>query len=146
LSHLGAAEGKALISLKQTEYSLKQFAKRMGQPNFSAFNKWKKVWVAGFLEKMHQSIIQRQNWLKHLRDKPLHWETGVADFLEKFQTWLTLEIFNNVEWIQRQWFEMFLKNSAGEVQEVRKMGRRGNLRPPTDLGEYVGTKARGNLL
>jgi hypothetical protein len=50
-SDLGGAEGKAPISLKQTEFSLKQFAKRMGQPNFSAFNKWKKVWVAGFLEK-----------------------------------------------------------------------------------------------
>jgi len=56
-SDLGGAEGKAPISLKQTEFSLKQFAKRMGQPNFSAFNKWKKVWVAGFLEKKHRSII-----------------------------------------------------------------------------------------
>jgi hypothetical protein len=37
------AEGKAPITLKQTEFSLKQFAKRMRQPNFSAFNKWKKV-------------------------------------------------------------------------------------------------------
>jgi len=43
LSDLGGAEGKAPISLKQTEFSLKQFAKRMGQRNFSAFNKWKKV-------------------------------------------------------------------------------------------------------
>jgi hypothetical protein len=49
-SDLGGAEGKAPISLKQTEFSLKQFAKRMGQPNFSTFNKWKKVWVAGFFE------------------------------------------------------------------------------------------------
>jgi len=38
-SELGGAEGKAPTSLKQTEFSLKQFAKRMGQPNFSAFNK-----------------------------------------------------------------------------------------------------------
>jgi hypothetical protein len=38
-SHLGRAEGKAPISLKQTEFTLKQFAKSMGQPNFSAFNK-----------------------------------------------------------------------------------------------------------
>jgi hypothetical protein len=36
---LGEAEGKALSSLKQTEFSLKQFAKRMGQPNYSACNK-----------------------------------------------------------------------------------------------------------
>jgi len=42
-SDLGRAEGKAPINLKQTESSSKQFAKRMGQPNFSAFNKWKKV-------------------------------------------------------------------------------------------------------
>jgi len=37
-SELGGAEGKAPISLNQIEYSLKQFAKRMGQHNFSAFN------------------------------------------------------------------------------------------------------------
>jgi hypothetical protein len=36
---LGGAEGKAPISLKQPEVSLKQFAKRMGQSNFSMFNK-----------------------------------------------------------------------------------------------------------
>jgi len=53
LSDLGSADGKPLISLKQTEFSLKQFAKRMGQPNFSAVNKWKKVWVAGVLKKKH---------------------------------------------------------------------------------------------
>ena len=38
-SDLGGAEGKAPISLKQTQFSLKQFAKRMGQPDFSTFNK-----------------------------------------------------------------------------------------------------------
>jgi hypothetical protein len=64
LSDSGGADGKAAISLKQTEFSLKQFAKRMGQPNLSAFNKWKKVWVAGFLEKKHRSIIPGQNRLK----------------------------------------------------------------------------------
>jgi len=56
-SDLGSTEGKPPISLKQMEFSLKQFAKRMGQANYSAFNKWKKVWVAGFLEKKHWSII-----------------------------------------------------------------------------------------
>jgi hypothetical protein len=56
-SGLGWAERQAPTSLKQIEFSLKQFAKRMGQPTFSAFNKWKKVWVAGFLEKKHRSII-----------------------------------------------------------------------------------------
>jgi len=64
LSDLGGAEGKAPISLKQTEFSLKQFATRMGQPNFSAFNKWKKVWVVGFLEKKHRSFILGQNCLE----------------------------------------------------------------------------------
>jgi hypothetical protein len=57
LSDMGRAEGKAPIRLKQTEFFLKQFAKRMGQPNFRAFNKWKRVWVAGFLEKKHRSMI-----------------------------------------------------------------------------------------
>jgi hypothetical protein len=69
---LGGAEGKAPIRLKQMEFSLKQFAKRKGQSNFSMFNKWKKVWVTAFLERKHQSIIPGQNRLKLLRDGPLH--------------------------------------------------------------------------
>ena len=96
-SDLGGAEGKAPISLKQTEFSLKQFAKRMGQPNFSAFNKWKKLWVAGFLEKKHRSINRGQNCLKQLRNGPLHWEMAVAEFLETFETWLPWENFDNAE-------------------------------------------------
>jgi len=61
LSDLGGVEGKPPISLKQMEFSLKQSAERMGQANYSAFDKWKKVWVAGFLEKKHRSMIQGQN-------------------------------------------------------------------------------------
>jgi hypothetical protein len=38
-SDLGGAEGKPPISLKQTEFSLKHFARKMGQPNIRAFNK-----------------------------------------------------------------------------------------------------------
>jgi hypothetical protein len=38
-SDLGGAKGKPPISLKRTEFSLKQFATRMGQGNYSAFNK-----------------------------------------------------------------------------------------------------------
>jgi len=57
-SDLGGAPGKPPVSLKQTEFFLKQFAKRMGQANYSAFHKWKTVWVAGFLEKKHWSIIR----------------------------------------------------------------------------------------
>jgi hypothetical protein len=64
LSDFGGAEGKALISLKQLDFSLKQFAKKMAHPNFSAFNKWKKVGAAGFLEKKHRSSIQRLNCFK----------------------------------------------------------------------------------
>ena len=63
---LGGAERKAQISLQQTNFSLTQFGKRMGQLNFSAFNKWKKVWVAGLLEEKHRSIIPGQNRLKQL--------------------------------------------------------------------------------
>jgi hypothetical protein len=58
----------------------------MGYANCSAFNKWKKGWEAGFLEKKHRSIIRGQNRLKQLRDGPLHWETADADFLETFET------------------------------------------------------------
>ena len=106
-SDLGGAECKAPISLKQTEFSLKQFAKRMGQPNFSAFNKWKKVWVAGFLEKKHRSIIPAHNRLEQQQDGPLPWEMAVADFLVTFEKWLPLENFDNAEWIWQQWVEIF---------------------------------------
>jgi len=71
-SDLGVAEGKASISLKQTEFSLKQFGKKMGQPNYIAFNKWKKVSVAGFMEKEHRSIILGQSCFIQLRDGPQH--------------------------------------------------------------------------
>jgi hypothetical protein len=72
LSDLGGTEGKSPVCLKQTEFSLKQLAKRMGQANYSAFNKWKKGWVAGFIEKEHRSMIRGQNWLTRWRDGPLH--------------------------------------------------------------------------
>jgi len=61
---LGGAEGKPPVGLKQTQFSLKHFAKRMWQVNYSVLNKWKKEWVAGFLEKKHRSIIRGQNHLK----------------------------------------------------------------------------------
>ena len=60
-SELAGAEGKPRISQKKMEFSLKQFAKRMGQPNISAFNKWIKVCIAGFLENKHRSIIRWPN-------------------------------------------------------------------------------------
>jgi len=79
-SDSGGEEGKAQISVKQTEFSLKQFAKRMGQPNFSTFNKWRKVWAAGFLEKKPRSIIPGQNCLNQMQVGHLYWETTVAEF------------------------------------------------------------------
>jgi len=57
LLDLGGAEGKPPISLKQMEFSLKQYAKMNGQANYSAFHKWNKVWVAGIQEKKNWSII-----------------------------------------------------------------------------------------
>jgi len=144
-SDLGGTEGKAPISLKQTEFSLKQFAKRMGQPNFSAFNKWKKLWVAGFLEKKHRSVFPGQNCLKPLRDGPLHWEMAVPDFLETFESWMPVENFDNAEWILRQWVELVLNKSASHIREARKKERRGNKQLATDLGEQAGKKARGNV-
>jgi len=105
-SDLGGAEAKLPVCLKQTEFSLKQFAKKMGQANYSAFNKWKKVWEAGFLEKKYLSIIWGQNRLNRLRDGPLHWEMAVADFLETFERWLLVDNCDIAKWIRRQWVEM----------------------------------------
>jgi hypothetical protein len=143
-SVLGGAVGEPPVSLKQNKFSLKQFAKRMGQANYSTFNKWKKGWVAGFLEKKHRSIIRGQNRLNQLRDGPLHWETAVADFLETFETWLPLDNFDNAEWIHHQWVERFLKKCASKTREARKKGRRGNMQLATDLGELPSKKARSN--
>jgi len=61
---IGGAKHTAAISLKQKELSFKQFANSMGKPNFLTFNKWKTVWVAGCLEKMHWCIIKWQNHQK----------------------------------------------------------------------------------
>ena len=102
--------------------------------------------MAGFLKKKHWSSIQGQNHLKPLRDGPLHWETAVADFLETFECWLQLDNFDNAEWIRPQWVEMFLKKGEREIWEVKKMGRQGNKRLATDLGEHASTKATTNLL
>jgi len=127
------------------EFSLKQFAKQMGQTNYSAFSKWKKVWVAEFPEKKHQSLVRRQNQLKQVQDGPLHWESAVAHFLMTFENGLRLVNFDNAECICRQWVEMFLKKCGSEIREAKKNGRRGNEQPATELGECAGKKARSNL-
>jgi len=145
LSDLEGAEGNASISFTQTEFSLKQFAKGMGQPNISMLNKWMKVWVAAFLGKKYQSIIRGQNHLKQLHDGPLHWETAVAAILNNFETLLAVENFDNTQWIRRQWVEMFLTRCAIEVLDGRKKGSGGNKRLATDLGPPAGNQGRGNL-
>jgi len=142
---LGGAKVNASTSLKQMEFSLKQFATWIGQPNFSTFYKWKKVWLAGFLEKKHWSIIPGQKHLNQLRDGPLHWEMIVGDLLETLETWLPVENFDNAEWIRRQWVGMFLKKCESAVWQTRKKGRQGNKRPATAFGEHAGTQARGHV-
>ena len=77
----------------------------MGQANYSAFNKWMKVWVTGLLEKKHWSIIRAQNHLKQARDGHLHRETVVTDLLATFESWVPLVNLHNVEWIRRQWLK-----------------------------------------
>lgn len=106
MSDLGGAEGKPPIILKQTEFSFKHFAKRMGQANNSAFNMWTKVWVMAFLEKKNGSIIWGQNGVKLLQDGLLSWEPAVADRLVTFEDWPHSDNIDNAERIQQQWVEI----------------------------------------
>jgi hypothetical protein len=117
----------------------------MGQPNFSTFNKWEKVWVAGFLEKMHWSISQGQYCMKQLRDRPLHCVMVVRNVLQSFKTWRPLETYDNVECIRRQWVKVLLQKSVIEVWEVRKKRSQGNLPPVTELRQRLGKTLTGNL-
>jgi len=144
-SDLGVAEGKPPITLKEMEFSLKPVAKLMGQPNISAFNKWKEVWVAVFLEKQHRSVIRGQNRLKQVRYGPLHWETAVADVLATLETWLLLVNFDNAESICQKWVEMFLKNSASKIWKARNKGRRDIKRPAMDSGGHAGKMVRSHF-
>jgi len=132
--------------LQSASISLEQFAKRMGQPNFSAFNKWKQLWLAGFLEKKHWSIIWWRNRLNQLLDEPLHWEMAVADFLGTFGTWLPLDNFDHAECIWRLWVEMLLKKSASDICEACQKWRRGNKRTAMDSRKCADNNARGNVL
>lgn len=72
----------------------------MGQADYSVFNKWKQVWEAGFLDTKHWSIYKVQNHLNVLRDRQLHWENNVPDYLVIFKSWLPLDNFDNAKWIQ----------------------------------------------
>jgi len=143
--NLGGAECTTPIRLKQTEFSLKQFARRMGQANYSGFNMWNKLWVARFQQRKHRSIIQGRSRLKQVWDGPLDWETAVADVLATFKMWLLLVNFDNTEWTRWQCVVMFLKKCASKIWEVRIKGRPCNKRPATDLGECVGNNAKSNL-
>jgi hypothetical protein len=46
----GSAEGKLPVSMKQTKFSLNQYAKRTRQANYNAFNRWQKVLAARLLK------------------------------------------------------------------------------------------------
>jgi hypothetical protein len=50
-------------------------------------------------------------------------ETAVEDFFETFESWLPLDNFDNVEWIRREWVEMYLQKCASEIREARKRRR-----------------------
>ena len=80
LSDLGSAEGKPPLSLKQTEFTLNQFSKMIGQANYSVFNQQKIVWVAEFLETQSHGRIQGQNCLEQLLDGLMRWEQAVDEF------------------------------------------------------------------
>jgi len=72
---LGGAEGETSISLKQTEFSLKLFAKSSGQPNCSASNKWKKVWVGWvFGEKASELNLRSE-----IFETSLRWPLALGD-------------------------------------------------------------------
>lgn len=85
------AKAKAPMGHKYTEFSVKQFAKSMGQRNFSSFSKWQNVQDVRILEKMHWSIFWGQNHQEMLQDGPLHWIILIAEDLEKLEEWLSLE-------------------------------------------------------
>jgi hypothetical protein len=55
--------------------------------------------------------------------RTLHWEMAVADFVETFETMLYKVNFDNAEWIQQLWVEIFLLNCASKVWEVRRKVR-----------------------
>jgi hypothetical protein len=88
----------------------------------------------------NQSIIRRQDWLKQLRDGPLHWEIALGDFLETLESWLRLNNFDNAKWICRQWVEIIMKKFATKILEARKKGWRGNTQPVMDLGGHTSKK------
>lgn len=110
LLDMEGTDGTPPFNLKQTEFSYKPFAQLIWQPNYSRFNKWNKLLMAGFLGRQHQSIIQRQICLKQLEDRSLYWETAVAHVLATFEYWIPFDNIDNAEWIWWQWVEMFSRH------------------------------------
>jgi len=125
-SDSSGVECNAPFTLKHNKFSLKQFAKRMGLPNYSLINNWKKVRETGFLETKHLDIIWGQNCMNQLQDEPLHWVTAIEDSWATFKKWLPLEYFNLTEWIQRQWVEMYLTTCTSNIRWLRTKGRWGS--------------------
>ena len=85
-----------------------------------------------------EPIKTSSRWTPALGDR-------VTDFLATFENWLPLVILIKAEWIRQQWVEMFLKNCASKIRDGWELGRRGNKRPVTDLGEHAGKQTRSNL-
>jgi len=87
------------------------------------------------IEEKPRSMMKCQNCLKHIRQSPLHWDMAVAEILATFEDWLLMDSFNSAEWIPVQWFGLWLKICASEIQEASKTLRQGNKRPATDFGK-----------
>lgn len=90
-------------------------------------------------------MIQRQNDLKQLGDRPLHGKAGVSDILLTLENRLTADNFDNSERIWQQWVEMFLKKYARKIQKARQMEMRANMPQATDLRENGGQKVTRHL-
>jgi hypothetical protein len=70
LLDLRGTEGKPRSLPEENYILLEAICQRMAQATYSVFNNWKKVWVAGFRKKKHQTIIRRRNHLKQARGGP----------------------------------------------------------------------------
>jgi len=138
LSDLGSVGPKAQLSQMHTEFSLKQYAKRMEQPIYSAFHKQKKELVAGFLQTKHHGIIWGKNIWKQLRNTLLHSAPDINAYFMSFEYWELLNDFHNAEWIWRQWIQIFWKVYTRDIQKWRKKGKRGEKWPAMDLAECIG--------
>ena len=79
------AEGQTLNSLKQTEFSLKKFAKTMKHPSCSVFHKSKKVNQTGDQDSKYPGMFQSKNDFKQQHEGPPLRTRSVADCLVTFE-------------------------------------------------------------